>query len=423
MATIKRVMTWMWRAKRDASTACLDDGASTAPPSRTSTASLGISSSSTCDLDSWVPDTRGSDPSFFHRLARFDDLFQGDFTFVKRLHVAIHGEVWEATWAKRGHATVGLKLMPNENVDMHEGQSVSEWDLPRSGHLRTITEDALTEIGVFCLLAEQQHQCPHIVSFLGALRDDTHTFLVMDFAEGGDLLSTVTEGTLSEEVVPTYVLQLVKAVAHLHLCGVGHRDISLENVSLKHGVVQLLDFGLACLARNVRGEELRYFRVVGKSLYRAPECYIPSTERLEVLVPKDGVPGNVAFMPVDGCLSEVQLPLDAVPCKLSSASFAGYAVPPVDVFAVGVCAFLLQFQIQPWRRARLKDEQFKFMYEHGDAGLEQLVLKWRQTVPCSDAMVTMTSMLQVNPMRRSTISDCLRSPWLLEGVQRVSEQF
>lgn len=51
--------------------------------------------------------------------------------------------------------------------------------------------------------------------------------------------------------------------------------------------------------------------------------------------------------------------------RLCSAVPAGYAAAPVDVFACGICAFLLAVGKPPWTVAMDTDPSFSFTCRHG----------------------------------------------------------
>lgn len=64
--------------------------------------------------------------------------------------------------------------------------------------------------------------------------------------------------------------QLLTGVAHIHACGVLHRDIKPQNVLLNHsGVVKIGDFGLASRTTDLRLADQP--QLVTTVNYRAPE--------------------------------------------------------------------------------------------------------------------------------------------------------
>ncbi|KAI0480520.1 cmgc/cdk/pitslre protein kinase [Xylariaceae sp. FL0804] len=78
-------------------------------------------------------------------------------------------------------------------------------------------------------------------------RLDRSIFLVLDFVEH-DLKTVLEElrGPFLASEVKTLLLQLAAGVAHLHACGVLHRDLKTSNLLLSNrGVLRIADFGMA----------------------------------------------------------------------------------------------------------------------------------------------------------------------------------
>jgi len=245
--------------------------------------------------------------------------------------------------------------------------------------------------------------------------------LVLEHANGGDLFTACQELKREGGEVPKRVMrwmwQLLQAVQYLHDLYIGHRDVSLENILLCHNDVRVMDFDLSVRTNNTAGELLRYFGAVGKPYYRPAECYVPEQAAVEVLPPAGSCPGEMAF--VNGTcegqefLTELLLPVTAVPMQTCIAKPCGYGVPPVDVFACGVCLFILLTGRPPYRQATLSDAHFKWLYANGVA---KLIAVWQASVP-SLAEDLLARMLQPNPTQRPTIRECLAHPWFA-GLRR-----
>ena len=80
------------------------------------------------------------------------------------------------------------------------------------------------------------------------------TFMIMDLATGGNLLSRVIQQeTLSEDTVRRIAVTVLKAILHLQSFNLCHNDLQPSNLVLNgNDDVALIDFGRACAA----GEEL-----------------------------------------------------------------------------------------------------------------------------------------------------------------------
>jgi len=71
-------------------------------------------------------------------------------------------------------------------------------------------------------------------------------YFTMDFVEGSDLASVLRNGPMSVDRAVEFLVQIVKAVKHLHQNGVIHRDLKPSNILLDgDGKPYVVDFGLA----------------------------------------------------------------------------------------------------------------------------------------------------------------------------------
>ena len=95
------------------------------------------------------------------------------------------------------------------------------------------------------ILTKVEH--PFVVELFWAFQTKTSVFLVMEFAQGGELFFHLRkEGLLLEDCARFYAAEMILAIEHLHSLGVIHRDLKPENVLLDaEGHVRLTDFGLA----------------------------------------------------------------------------------------------------------------------------------------------------------------------------------
>jgi len=345
---------------------------------------------------------------------------EGCFTVVKRLADAIHGKVYLARWQHAGleDERIVVKKMANERVIMNLHRETSEWNMHLRPKCDFQAEDALTEIGVFAYLAQQPDLPVYLLRSYGAFVDSRYTWLVTEFAGGGELFEHVAEGVRCDEPqLRHYIWQLLQAVCYLHKHDIGHRDISLENILVKDGTIRLMDFGMAAQTRAAMSAELiRYFRPVGKDTYRAPECYVPKGSEARVLAPRGACEGDVVLASTpSGQLCNVRLPPGSVPGVQCVAELWGYAIPPADIFSSGVAMFTLSWQFPPWRRAvaggPLKDAGFAFYRGRGDGGLEAMLRNWKKPLLSPDAMKLLSRMTRPDPAERASIEECLANPW------------
>lgn len=88
---------------------------------------------------------------------------------------------------------------------------------------------------------------PFIIKVYYAFQDQMRAYMVLELAEGGDLLSHLIdhEHELTEVHYRFYLAELVLALGHIHSLSIIHRDLKLENILLDSmGHIKLADFGL-----------------------------------------------------------------------------------------------------------------------------------------------------------------------------------
>jgi serine/threonine protein kinase len=96
-----------------------------------------------------------------------------------------------------------------------------------------------------------------------------HTFFTMEYVDGEDLASLLRRiGRLPEDKALDIARQLCAGLAAAHTKGVLHRDLKPANIMLDgRGQVVITDFGLAGIADQIQGNEVRS----GTPAYMAPE--------------------------------------------------------------------------------------------------------------------------------------------------------
>eukprot|EP00043_Microstomoeca_roanoka_P019177 m.212727 g.212727 ORF g.212727 m.212727 type:complete len:1048 (+) comp16949_c0_seq2:119-3262(+) len=114
---------------------------------------------------------------------------------------------------------------------------------------------------------------PNIVAYYDAFEDHDKFFIEMEYADGGNLrqyIEAQNEQLIPEDDILFFSWQLLSALAHLHECGILHRDIKTENIFLtSHGILKLGDFGISKVLSNDTHAE----SVVGTPYYMPPEMY------------------------------------------------------------------------------------------------------------------------------------------------------
>jgi NIMA (never in mitosis gene a)-related kinase 1/4/5 len=114
---------------------------------------------------------------------------------------------------------------------------------------------------------------PNIVAYHGSFEEDGKLYIVMDYADGGDLSmrinSAKTSGLLTEDEIMYYFMQLALSMKHIHDKNILHRDLKTQNIFLtKEGVVKLGDFGIS---KVLNSETEMASTVIGTPYYLSPE--------------------------------------------------------------------------------------------------------------------------------------------------------
>lgn len=148
---------------------------------------------------------------------------------------------------------------------------------------------------------------PNITKFIEIFEDEDHIFVVLEHADRGDLLSYVKKnGRLTEQEMTRVLGQILNGLHYLHNNKILHRDIKLDNILLTaRGQIKICDFGVST-------------RVVNKTLIH---------EHI-------GTPAYLAPEVIEG---------------------SGYTGFQVDVWSLGVMAFICVLGVIPFRGETIPD--------------------------------------------------------------------
>ena len=94
---------------------------------------------------------------------------------------------------------------------------------------------------------------PNIIKYYGNFAHANTLFIVMEYADRGDLAAVVkacldNDTKLDEAVVAGWFVQIVAAMKHIHSQHILHRDVKTNNIFLSGpdpGIIKLGDFGIA----------------------------------------------------------------------------------------------------------------------------------------------------------------------------------
>ena len=140
--------------------------------------------------------------------------------------------------------------------------------------IKYISKKKMKEVGVDISVIKREIDIhirinhPHIIKLVSYFEDRNNFYLVMEYAQKGNLYQLIRQKKgMDENEAFHYFIQVVSAIHFLHINGYAHRDIKPENILLdKNGQVKLCDFGW-CV--NVsKGERITF---CGTYEYMAPE--------------------------------------------------------------------------------------------------------------------------------------------------------
>lgn len=120
-------------------------------------------------------------------------------------------------------------------------------------------------------ILESVNRHPFVVKLFYAFQDHEKLYLILEYAQGGELFTHLAqERMFTEDVASFYMAEMVLALEHLHRnLGVVYRDLKPENCLLdSEGHLLLTDFGLSKVAVD---ENDKCNSVLGTVEYMAPE--------------------------------------------------------------------------------------------------------------------------------------------------------
>eukprot|EP00667_Euglena_gracilis_P017524 EG_transcript_18484 len=113
---------------------------------------------------------------------------------------------------------------------------------------------------------------PNVVRYIDHFEGNGRLFIVMEYADSGDLGSVIraTQAPMPEVQATDYFVQICRALQHLHAKQILHRDLKPSNVFLSQNkkVVKLGDFGISTI---LRGSQALAKTQCGTPYYFSPE--------------------------------------------------------------------------------------------------------------------------------------------------------
>ncbi|KAK4473368.1 hypothetical protein MN116_004526 [Schistosoma mekongi] len=200
---------------------------------------------------------------------------------------------------------------------------------------------------------------PNIVRLYEVIESERHVYLVMEYAENGEVFDhLVAHGRMKEREARAAFRQIVSAVEYCHQKKIVHRDLKAENLLFDgYFNIKLADFGFSNLFDGAK--KLDTF--CGSPPYAAPELF----------------------------------------------QGRKYDGPEVDVWSLGVILYTLVSGSLPFDAQHLKD-------------LQERVLRGKYRVPfymSTDCEALLRKLLVLNPSKRITLRNVMSDKWLNIGYE------
>ncbi|WP_030690907.1 serine/threonine-protein kinase [Streptomyces globisporus] len=202
------------------------------------------------------------------------------------------------------------------------------------------------------LLARMQH--PGLVTLYDAGNDEGRPYLVMQLVRGTTLQRRMARTLLTHAETCRTGAALASALAHVHACGVVHRDVKPSNILLdRTDTPYLSDFGISrCFDGSVASAPEGDGTLVGTASYMAPEQALGRTAGPEAdvyslgLVLLEALKGEAEYggAPLEAALAHLNRPPvlpPGLPAELAGLLTAMTARAPEARPDAAVCARVL----------------------------------------------------------------------------------
>ena len=133
-------------------------------------------------------------------------------------------------------------------------------------------DDDVGDIQREVALLTQLRDAPNITKYFGCYMDGPRVWIVMEFAQGGSVLSLMKasrNGCLEERYVSVIVREVLIGLSYLHKVPVIHRDMKAANILVTAtGKVMICDFGVSALLATTSSKRNT---LTGTPYWMAPE--------------------------------------------------------------------------------------------------------------------------------------------------------
>lgn len=133
-------------------------------------------------------------------------------------------------------------------------------------------DDDVDDIQREVALLTQLRDAPNITKYYGCYMDGPRVWIVMEFAQGGSVLSLMKasrDGCLEEKYVSIIIREVLVGLSYLHRSAIIHRDIKAANILITAtGKVMICDFGVSALLATASSKRNT---LTGTPYWMAPE--------------------------------------------------------------------------------------------------------------------------------------------------------
>lgn len=233
---------------------------------------------------------------------------------------------------------------------------------------------------------------PNVVKTIGVIESAEKVIQIMEYCDGGDLISYVRNKLyLNESSAQYFFKKIVEGLKYMHTNNIAHRDLKPENIFL--------------CKKNLSKKERTLIRI-GK---------LPACAEYELKIGDFGasciIENNNMLYDIVGTLSY------AAPEVLGCTSTNGYDGKKADVWSLGIILYAMFFGLLPFEN---EDKGVKDAYRE--------IMKTQISFPknrvnkfSNVAKNLLCGMLNVNPEKRMSLQDVLNHRWLSDHPQSRME--
>jgi len=225
-------------------------------------------------------------------------------------------------------------------------------------------------------LQQRASKHPCIIRLFDMIETDEDLFLVLEYAEGGELFDFVRnkKEPFTETEAKCYFYQILSAIKFMHSIDIAHRDLKLENILLcptggkdDEFLVKISDLGLS---KSYDQSMLRSF--VGTPQYLAPEVLVS---------------------------------------KVRNTSYNN----KIDMWSLGVILYILLSRYQPFRPERPDGKEL--LKQIIDCDYNLTAPPWNSVSESAKDLIR--KLLSYDPTKRLSAEEAFNHPWIADDTEVV----